>query len=230
MRWPLRALAWLVLGALAWVALWGAVDPPGGPYMAAEWWRRGGLEHEWRDLDRISPHLARAVIAAEDARFCDHWGIDLAAVREAVAEGGRLRGASTITQQLAKNLFLWQGRSWLRKGLEAGFALLLEALWSKRRILEVYLNVVEFGRGVFGAEAAARHWFARPAAGLTLEQAARLAAILPDPQHRDPRRTTPYMARRVAAIIAGARTIAAEGRDSCVLSASGAGGKPHRRS
>ena len=216
---PLRWFGYLAAALLLWVAAYTVINPPGGYYMASEWVRLGGVERDWTALEEISPHLVRAVMAAEDAKFCDHWGFDLEQIEKAIAERGRgrVRGASTITQQVAKNVFLWHEASWLRKGLEAGFTLLIEAIWTKRRILEVYLNVAEFGEGIFGAEAAAQHYWGRPAAELTLGQAARLAAVLPDPKGRDPRRDTAFMARRADAIAGGARTLEAQGRDGCVL-------------
>lgn len=215
--WPLRMAGYAVIAAVLWVASYTVIDPPGGYFMASEWVRLGGIQRQWRDMEAISPDLARAVMAAEDAGFCDHWGLDTAAIRKALeAKGKRLRGASTISQQVAKNVFLWHGRSWLRKGLEAGFTVLVEALWSKRRILEVYLNTAEMGTGIFGAEAAARHYYERSAAELTLAQSARLAAILPDPRNRDPRRGTDFMLRRSQAIVTGAETLEAEGRDRCI--------------
>jgi monofunctional biosynthetic peptidoglycan transglycosylase len=221
-RLALRLLRWFgyaLAAAILWVGSYTVIPPPGGYYMAAEWVRLGHIERDWVDLEDISPHLARAVLAAEDANFCDHWGFDLKAIEKAItanAQGKRVRGASTISQQVAKNLFLWHGRSWLRKGLEAGFTGLIEAIWTKRRIVEVYLNIAEFGDGVFGAQAAARHHFNRDASALTLDQAARLAAILPDPKGRNPRRATSYMNRRAAAIADGARTLEGEGRAGCV--------------
>ncbi|WP_234455354.1 monofunctional biosynthetic peptidoglycan transglycosylase [Thermohalobaculum xanthum] len=223
MRRALRALARIVgrvlLVVILWVVLWRVADLPGGLYMAKEWWRLGGIEREWRGLDRISPDLARAVVAAEDARFCQHWGLDLAAIEDALEdrERGRIRGASTITQQTAKNVFLWHGPSWTRKGLEAGFAPLIEVVWGKRRILEVYLNVAEFGEGVFGAQAAARHYFGTDASQLTLRQAAALAAVLPNPKARDPNRLSGKLNRRARQIAGGAETIAARGDDGCFM-------------
>ena len=216
---PLRWLGYLLAAVILWVAAYAVIPPLAGPYLVAEWVRLGAIERDWTGIERISPHLVRAVMAAEDAKFCDHWGFDLDEIEKALAERerGRVRGASTITQQVAKNVFLWHEASWLRKGLEAGFAVLIEAIWSKRRILEVYLNVAEFGEGVFGAEAAARHYWGRPAAELTLAQAARLAAVLPNPKQRDPRRDTAFMSRRAAAIVQGARTLEAEGRAACAL-------------
>ncbi len=165
-------------------------------------------------MERIAPVMARAVVAAEDANFCLHWGFDMAAIRAAIDEGGR-RGASTISQQTVKNVYLWQGRSWPRKALEAVLTPLVELVWSKRRILEVYLNVAEMGEGVFGVEAAARHWFGVPAAELTPAQAARLAAILPAPRDRSPVEPTAFLRRRAAAILDGAETIRRDGRAAC---------------
>ena len=217
--WPLRVFAHALGGAILLVGSCTVIDPPGGYYLAAEWVRLGHIERAWRDLDDISPDLVRAVMAAEDANFCDHWGFDLEAIERAIeanARGRRVRGASTISQQVAKNLFLWPGRSWLRKGLEAGFTVLIETIWTKRRIVEVYLNIAEFGDGVFGVQAAARHHFGRDASALTLAQAARLAAVLPDPKGRNPRAGTAFMQRRAAAIADGARTLDGEGRAGCV--------------
>ena len=147
--------------------------------------RGEGLDYQWRGLKQISPHLVDAAIAAEDARFCSHHGFDMEAIQKALdhnAEGGRIRGGSTISQQTAKNVFLWPGRDWIRKGLEAGYTVLIEAVWSKRRIMEVYLNVVEWAPGVYGAQAASRHWFGKDARDLSPREAARLAAILPAPR------------------------------------------------
>ncbi|WP_370555408.1 monofunctional biosynthetic peptidoglycan transglycosylase [Edwardsiella tarda] len=154
-------------------------------------WLEGDFSYvahqRWRPLSAISPEMALAVIAAEDQKFPQHWGFDLGAIERVLdrADEGRrpLRGASTLSQQTVKNLLLWDGRSWLRKGLEAGLTLGEELLWSKRRILTVYLNIVEFGPGIFGVEAAAQHYFHKPASRLTASEAALLAAVLPNP-HR----------------------------------------------
>jgi monofunctional biosynthetic peptidoglycan transglycosylase len=216
---PLRWFAYALAAAILWVGSYTVIDPPGGYYVASEWVRLGHIERDWRDLEDISADLARAVMAAEDANFCDHPGFDLKAIEqafEANLQGKRMRGGSTLSQQVAKNLFLWHGRSWLRKGLEAGFTVLVEMIWSKHRILEVYLNVAEFGDGVFGAQAAARHYFGSDASRLTLTQAARLAAVLPNPKERSPGAATAFMNRRAAAIAEGARTLAGEGRAGCV--------------
>jgi monofunctional biosynthetic peptidoglycan transglycosylase len=216
---PLRWLGYLLGAAILWVGVYTVIPPLGGYYMATEWVRLGRIQRDWVDLEDISLHLARAVMAAEDANFCDHWGFDIEAIEKAItanAKRRRVRGASTISQQVAKNVFLWPGRSWLRKGLEAGFTVLIETIWTKRRIVEVYLNIAEFGEGVFGAQAAARHHYNRDASALTLDQAARLAAVLPDPKGRNPRAGTAFMHRRAAAIVDGARTLEGEGRAECV--------------
>lgn len=157
------------------------------------------LRHEWRDYDTISKQLALAVVASEDQRLLDHHGFDFKQIKAALEEaegGGRSRGASTITQQVAKNLFLWSGHSWLRKGMEAWYTVLIEALWSKRRILEVYLNIAQFGHGVYGAEAAAQTFFGKPAAKLTRAEAARLAAVLPNPERRRANAPGSYVVQR----------------------------------
>jgi monofunctional glycosyltransferase len=163
------------------------------------------LRHQWVRYERISPHLKRAVVAAEDARFLDHEGFDWEAIVQARAkneqQGKIVAGASTISQQLAKNLFLSGNRSWLRKGQEALITWMLESTMSKRRILELYLNYAEWGEGVFGAEAAARYHFGIPAAALTPEQGAWLAAILPSPRRYERGRNTPYVQGRVNTIL-----------------------------
>jgi monofunctional glycosyltransferase len=217
---PLVWLGYLLVAVVLWVAAYRLIDPPGGFYMASEAVRLGGVERDWRDLDDMTPALARSAMAAEDARFCAHMGFDFDAIREALEanrEGGRVRGASTISQQVAKNVFLWHGRSWVRKGLEAGFTVLVEVIWPKRRILEVYLNTAEFAPGVFGAEAAARHHFGRAASGLSADQAARLAAVLPNPKERSAADPSAFVVKRARAIRAGAATLEAEGRDVCVF-------------
>jgi monofunctional biosynthetic peptidoglycan transglycosylase len=164
------------------------------------------LRHQWVPYARISPHLKRAVVAAEDARFLDHEGFDWEAIQQAMARNERrgriVAGASTISQQLAKNLFLSGSRSWVRKGQEAIITWMLETTMSKRRILELYLNFAEWGEGVFGAEAAARHHFGVPAAALSQEQSAWLASILPSPRRYERGRTTPYLDGRVGTILA----------------------------
>jgi monofunctional biosynthetic peptidoglycan transglycosylase len=165
-------------------------------------WR---LQHSWRDYGQISAQLPLAVVASEDQRFPEHSGFDLQQIRKAMDEaqrGRRARGASTISQQVAKNLFLWNGHSWLRKGLEAWFTVLIEAMWPKRRILEVYLNSAQFGYGIYGAEAAAQAFFRKPAARLTRDEAARLAAVLPNPVRMRADRPSRYVQRRQGQIAA----------------------------
>jgi monofunctional glycosyltransferase len=165
-------------------------------------------------FDKIAPVMGRSAVAAEDANFCNHWGFDMAAIRLAIEEGGS-RGASTISQQVVKNVFLWQGRSYLRKAMEALLTPAVELVWSKRRVLEVYLNVAEFGDGIFGVQAASQHYFGVDAKDLTATQAARLAAVLPDPKDYDAGKPGPYVRKRAASIVSGAETIAADGRSAC---------------
>jgi monofunctional biosynthetic peptidoglycan transglycosylase len=212
-----RLAAGLALAVLGLVLLFRWVNPPPGYLMVAERVRLGGIEREWVALGEMSANLPLAAAAAEDANFCRHWGLDVDGIRAAMADTGRVRGGSTISQQVAKNVFLWPERSWVRKGLEAGFTLLIEALWPKRRIMEVYLNVAEMGEGVFGAEAAARRYWGMAAAELGPQRSARLMAVLPDPRDRSPVSGSGYIARRGAAIERGAATIRADGRGDCFL-------------
>lgn len=216
-----RAMQWCVKGVLAAVilvvavtALFGFVNPPTTPYMFREGTRLGEVRQDWVAMSDIAPVMARSVVAAEDANFCLHWGLDVNAIRDAMADGGA-RGGSTISQQVVKNVFLWHGRSWTRKALEAVWTPLAEALWSKRRMLELYLNVAEFDTGVFGVQAAARHYFGVDAADLTNVQAARLAAILPDPKGRSASDPSSFVRQRSASILDGAATIAVDGRAAC---------------
>ena len=216
-----RVLTWCARGFLGLggfylllIVLFSFVPPPGNLYQWSESWRLGGIKRDWTGWDDIAPVMGRSVVAAEDANFCLHWGFDMAAIRLAVAEGGA-RGASTLSQQVVKNVYLWQGRSWLRKAMEAALTPLVELFWSKQRILEVYLNVAEFGEGVFGVQAAAQHYFGVDAAELSATQAARLAAALPDPKDRNPADPSSFLRKRAAQIIAGAETIAADGRSGC---------------
>ncbi len=213
-RWVLRLVGGGLMLILAAIAFYAFFDPPTTPYMVQESRRLGGVERDWVDWERIAPVMGRSAVAAEDANFCLHWGFDMRAIRAALADGG-VRGASTISQQVVKNAYLWQGRSWLRKALEAGLTPLMETIWSKQRILEVYLNVAEFDEGVFGIEAAARHYFGVSAADLTATQAARLAAILPNPKGRSASNPSASVVRRANSIRDGAATILADGRSDC---------------
>ncbi len=216
-RFVRRVLFWGILTvfgiALLWTLLYAVINPPTTPYMRAEAHRLVSIEHEWVPMEQIAPVMARAVVAAEDANFCLHWGLDVNAIRDAVDRGRG--GASTISQQVVKNVFLWHGRSWLRKSIEAVWTPLTEAIWSKRRIVEIYLNVAEFDEGVFGVQAAARHYFGVDAADLTPTQAARLAAILPSPKNRSASNPSSFTRDRAASILSGAATIAADGRAAC---------------
>ncbi|MGY1424094.1 monofunctional biosynthetic peptidoglycan transglycosylase [Lysobacter sp. A289] len=205
-RWLLALpLLWLLVTTVQ-VAVLRFVDPPFTAFMAArqlDAWSEGDRDfrvaYHWRDRDQVSSHLAVAVIASEDQRFADHHGFDLKAIRKARARherGGKLRGASTISQQTAKNLFLWSGRSWVRKGMEAWYTALMELMWPKSRIIEVYVNIAEFGDGVYGAQAAARGYFGKDAAQLSPAEAARLAAVLPSPKRYSAASPGPYVQRR----------------------------------
>ncbi|GAB3061823.1 monofunctional biosynthetic peptidoglycan transglycosylase [Stenotrophomonas tumulicola] len=220
-RWRWRRLLWLPVLLAAFsvlqVLLLRFIDPPVSTVML---WRYGEalaqadgayrLHYQWRDLEQIAPSLPISLVAAEDQRFPLHRGFDLQAIEKARdhnAAGGRLRGASTISQQVAKNLFLWQGRSWLRKGLEVWYTLLIETFWPKQRILEVYANIAEFGDGIYGVQAAARSFWNKDASQLTASESARLAAVLPAPRRYDAARPGPYVQRRAAWIQRQARQL-----------------------
>ncbi len=199
-KWLLRLalLGLLLLVGLTLPLRW--IDPTTSAYMALDQWRNGRTIHnQWVPYESISDHLKLAVIASEDQKFPRHFGFDIAQIREAVdtrLDGGRLRGASTITQQLARNLYLWPGRDWLRKGLEAGLTVPLELFVPKHRLLEIYLNIAEFGSGIYGAERAARHYFAKSAADLGRSEAAMLAAVLPAPKRLRPDRPDEFLRAR----------------------------------
>lgn len=181
-------------------------------------WFRGDFDYlvhsDWVSMDEISPWMGLAVIAAEDQKFPEHWGLDTAAIRQAISHNesneNRVRGASTLTQQTAKNLFLWDGRSWIRKGLEAGLTLGIETIWSKKRILTVYLNIAEFGEGIFGVEAAAQHYFSKPASKLSANEAALLAAVLPNPIRYKASAPSGYVQNRQAWVLRQMRQLGGE--------------------
>ena len=214
----------LVAAPVAAVAVYRVVPPPLTFLMVERWAEGRGLERSWRPLSRIAPSLPQAVIAAEDARFCEHHGFDFEAMREAAAANarvraggrGKIRGGSTLSQQTAKNVFLWPARDYVRKGLEAGFTVLIEALWGKRRIMEVYLNVVEWGPGLYGAQAAARRYFHEDASQLTPAQSARLAAILPSPLRWRAVRPGRYVARRSRRIGSNAALVREDDLAGCL--------------
>ena len=214
LRWVWRGLLGLAVLVVLWVAAYSVITPPTTLYIQQEKSRLGYVKREWVPMDQIAPAMQRSVVAAEDANFCAHWGFDVKAIRAALAEGGR-RGGSTLTQQVVKNAFLWHGRTWTRKSLEAMLTPVVELFWSKRRILEVYLNVAEFDEGVFGVGAAAQHYFGVGAAELSKTQAARLAAILPSPKSRSASKPAEFTRRRAAQILDGAETIRRDGRAAC---------------
>jgi monofunctional glycosyltransferase len=178
------------------------------------------FDYRWRSFSDIDDDLKVAVIAAEDAKFCGHMGFDVEAIEKAQAhneDSKRKRGASTISQQTAKNAFLWPDRSWVRKGFEAYYTVLIEVIWPKKRILEVYLNIAEWGPGIYGAEAASQHWFGKSAKSLTQAEAARLAAILPSPLKWQAAKAGPYVKKRSSNIRANARVVKREGIAACVI-------------
>jgi monofunctional biosynthetic peptidoglycan transglycosylase len=194
----------IILLTVLQVALARFINPPCTPLMLYRWLQGEGLRVQWRSLGSISPYLQQAVITSEDQLFLSHNGFDYAQINRAIREHlykGRQRGASTITMQTARNLFLWQGHSWLRKILEAYYTFLIELLWNKARIMEVYLNIAEWGKGTFGAEAAAQYYFTRPASGLTTTQAALMAAVLPNPRRWSPAHPTGYILKRTNFIL-----------------------------
>jgi len=204
-RWAIAALLSVIILPLFPIVLFRFVPPMVTPFMLVRALQGEPIEYQWVPLRAIAPSVLRAVVAAEDTRFMQHAGFDWVEVEAAVKanqRGRRLRGASTISMQCARTLFLWPGRSFLRKGVEAYLTLLLEVLWSKQRILEVYVNTVEWGRGVYGCEAAAHAYFDTACANLNVQQAASLAAILPSPRHWSPIQPGPSVRRRTSVILA----------------------------
>lgn len=207
-----KLIKWFFKAAIAFVALsvfstiifrW--VPVPFTPLMLIrniEHWSKGDkapFEHDWVSMDKISPNLGKAVIVSEDQKFLEHFGFDIEAMEKAFEKNKnrkRIKGGSTITQQTAKNVFLWPQRSYLRKGFEVYFTFLIEVFWSKERILEVYLNSIEMGNGIYGAEAAAQHWFRKPAAKLSASEAASIAAILPNPRKYKAVNSSGYIQKR----------------------------------
>ena len=222
-----RVLGWLVKGlflfillSVLWVLLYRWVNPPYTFTMLGD--RLGGrnIQQEWMPIEQVDRDVARAVIAAEDSKFCSHWGFDQDAIAEAMrrnAKGGSvIRGGSTISQQTAKNVFLWQGGGFFRKGLEAWFTLLIENMWGKRRIMEVYLNVAETGIGTYGANAGAMRYFNHDAAAMTRTEAARIAAVLPLPKQRGATAPKGFTRRYGNSITGRIGVVAREGLDACV--------------
>jgi monofunctional biosynthetic peptidoglycan transglycosylase len=218
--WLVRALFIFVIGSILWVLLYRFVPPPLTFTMAGDMVGGRGVTKDWLSLDETDPDMARAAIAGEDARFCSHGGFDAEAIAAAIARNvqrkGVLRGGSTISQQTAKNAFLWQGGGYFRKGLEAWFTLLIEQMWGKRRIMEVYLNIAETGIGTYGANAGAERYFGKDASNLSRSEAARIAAVLPLPKKREAKTPTGFTRRYGNSIAARIGVVQREGLDACL--------------
>ena len=220
MRWVIRFLFNALIGflglSLALVLVFKFIPVPVTATMLMD---SNGITKDWTALSNIDRTMVRAVIAAEDGKFCSHEGFDREAIEDALEnnrQGGRIRGGSTISQQTAKNVFLWQGGGYVRKGFEAWFTVLIEQIWGKRRIMEVYLNVAETGLGTYGMEAGAQRYFGKSAASLTPLEAARMAAALPQPKQRAVRNPSGWLARHGNTISARIGSVARDGLDSCV--------------
>ncbi|HZC17204.1 MAG TPA: monofunctional biosynthetic peptidoglycan transglycosylase [Caulobacteraceae bacterium] len=202
------------------VVIYRVVPPPITILMIERLIQGHGLDYRWRSLSDMSPALPAAAVASEDARFCSHHGFDFGAMEKAIRNNerrpNRIKGGSTISQQTAKNVFLWPGRDYVRKGIEAWYTVLIEAIWGKPRIMEMYLNVVEFGPGVYGAEAASQHFFHEPASKLSAAQAARLIAVLPKPLSWDAGDPGRYIVRRTRTIDGRILTVRDDGLAACV--------------
>ncbi len=202
----LKLVAWFLLLSILMVVIYKWAPVPFTPLMVIRYFEHPeqSLQHDWVPMEKISPNLQLAVIASEDQNFLRHNGFDYDAIKKAFNENkkkNKTRGASTISQQTAKNVFLWPQRSWVRKGFEVYFTFLIELIWSKERILEVYLNSIEMGKGVYGAEAAAKTWFGKPASNLTSYEAAAIAAILPNPREYRANPASSYIQQRKAWIV-----------------------------
>lgn len=211
-------LAFVVI-SLAWVALYAVVPPPVTATMLGDLFAGRGITKDWMSLEAMDPDMARAAIAGEDGKFCSHDGFDFDAIGDAIernARGGRIRGGSTISQQTAKNAFLWQGGGYFRKGLEAWFTVLIEAVWGKRRIMEVYLNIAETGIGTYGANAGAMRYFGHDASRLTTTEAARIAAVLPLPKKRAAIAPTGFTRRHGNRIARWIGTVRRDRLDACL--------------
>lgn len=207
---------YFILITVAWVGLYGIVPPPITATMIMD---ENSITKDWTSFEDISPNMTRAVIAAEDSKFCEHDGFDAEAIQKAIkrnAEGGRIRGGSTISQQVAKNAFLWQGGGYFRKGLEAYFTFLIETIWSKKRIMEVYLNIAETGIGTYGVQAGAQRYFQKDAKDLTRIEAARIAAALPLPKKRAVIAPSGFTRRYGNTIAARISVVKRGGLDECV--------------
>ncbi len=216
----LAVLCVAVVGPVVMTVAYRFIPPPVTMLMLLRALQGHGLDYRWRGLDDISPAMVQAAVASEDSGFCSHHGFDLDAMRKAMAHNekrpNKVRGGSTISQQTAKNVFLWPDRTYVRKGLEAYFTVLTEAIWGKRRIMEAYLNVVEMGPGIYGAEAAAQRYFGHPAKDLTRSEADRLIAILPSPLKWKAVNPGGYVQRRSARIGARVGVVREDGLAACV--------------
>ena len=216
MRFAARLVMWFVIGSVGLTAIYRVVPPPLTLTMLLD---GNGITKDWTSLSRIDRNMVDAVIAGEDGKFCQHDGFDREAIEKAIehnARGGRIRGGSTISQQTAKNVFLWQNGGYVRKGLEAWFTFLIENLWGKRRIMEVYLNVAETGIGTYGVEAGAQRYFNKSAARLSRAEAARIAAVLPLPKKRDAISPSGFTRRHGNTIAARIGVVRRDGLDACV--------------
>ncbi len=222
-RWiwlAIKCLVGVIVAVHAYALILWFAPVPGTLNMAGRVVQGTDVYYSWTRLEDVSPHLVRAVIAAEDTRFCEHSGVDLDAIKTALDErvdSGRVRGASTLTQQTAKNVFLWNGGGYARKGAEAWMAVFIDGIWGKSRVLEAYLNVAEWGDGLYGAQAAAYGRFGKPASDLTEFESARLAAVLPSPNKWRVNPAGPYVQQRTRTILARMQVVTRDGLDHCVL-------------
>jgi len=215
-RFLLKLVVYFLLITVAWVGIYAIVPPPITVTMILD---ENGITKDWTSFSDMSPNMVRAVIAAEDGKFCSHDGFDTEAIQKAIernAQGGRIRGGSTISQQVAKNAFLWQGGGFFRKGLEAYFTFLIETIWSKHRIMEVYLNIAETGIGTYGVQAGAQRYFNKDAKDLTGIEAARIAAALPAPKRRAVNGASGFTRRYGNTIAARINVVRNEKLDSCI--------------
>jgi monofunctional glycosyltransferase len=214
-----KAILYFLVGSVLWVLIYRFVPPPVTATMLGDAFSGRGITKDWMSLSEMDPDMARAAIAGEDGKFCSHNGFDAEAIRTAIrrnASGGRIRGGSTISQQTAKNAFLWQGGGYFRKGLEAWFTLLIETLWGKRRIMEVYLNIAETGIGTYGANAGAERYFKKDASSLSATEAARIAAVLPLPKAREAVTPGGFTRRYGNSIAARIGVVRRDGLDNCL--------------
>ncbi len=218
-RFVAKAALYFVIGSILWVLVYRFVPPPVTATMLGDLVGGRGITKDWMSLSDMDPDMARAAIAGEDGKFCSHNGFDSEAIRQAIrrnASGGRIRGGSTISQQTAKNAFLWQGGGYFRKGMEAWFTLLIETVWGKRRIMEVYLNIAETGIGTYGANAGAQRYYRHDAGTLSATEAARIAAVLPLPKERAAVTPSGFTRRYGNSIAARIGVVKRDGLDNCL--------------